>query len=210
MTFKFPLLAVLLLTSTAVAQVFEVEPKHSTIGFEVPIMGGITKVSGKFSRFEATIDYKADEVERSSVDVRIQTASIDTGIELRDKHLRSADFFDAATHPYITFRSRSVENKGGDSLEVTGEFSMHGVAHELTLPAVVRLVETPAGSTVLTMSLTAEIDRLAFGVGAAFKHDYEKEAEAEERIVPRFIGEKIGVTINLWTKPAAEPENLEE
>ena len=210
MTYKFPVLAFFLVTSTAMAQVFEVESRHSTIGFEVPIMGGITKVSGKFSRFEATIDYKADEVERSSVDVRIETASIDTGIDRRDKHLRAADFFDAAAHPYITFRSRSIKNKGGGNLEVTGEFSMHGVARELTLPAVVRLVETPDGSTVLTVSLTAEIDRLAFGVGAGFKHDYEKEAEAEERIVPRFIGEKIGVTINLWTNPAAEPENLEE
>ena len=205
MTYKFPVIAFLLVTSTAVAQVFEVEQNHSTIGFEVPIMGGISKVSGKFTKFEVTVDYNADEVERSSVDVRIQTASIDTGIKKRDKHLRAADFFDAKAHPYITFRSRRVKNKGGDNLEVTGEFSMHGVTHELTLPAVVRLVETPAGSTALTMSLTAEIDRLAFGVGAGFKLDYEQEAEAEKRIVPRFIGEKISVTINLWTEPAAEP-----
>ncbi len=134
MTYKFPVIAFLLVTSTAMAQVFEVESRHSTIGFEVPIMGGISKVSGKFTKFEVTVDYNADEVERSSVDVRIQTASIDTGIKKRDKHLRAADFFDAKAHPYITFRSRSVKNKGGDNFEVTGEFSMHGVTHAYPTP----------------------------------------------------------------------------
>ncbi len=97
--FKRFLLTLLLITSLAAhnsraATTYEIDTAHSTVGFSVPILGGLSQVKGKFSEFTATINYDEADVTKSSVTATIKTASIDTGIERRDAHLRNADFFD--------------------------------------------------------------------------------------------------------------------
>src|SRR6476620_7656634 len=91
---------------------YKIDNNHSTVGFSVPILGGLSKVTGKFSDFD--IDLKVDEkdITRSSVRAVLKTASISTGITARDEHLRTADFFDAAKFPEITFESTKIRKNG--------------------------------------------------------------------------------------------------
>ena len=128
----FVCLGVLLALSRLDAgEIYTFDQNRSKIGFEVHHMLGTAR--GQFHRFSGTIDLDRDHPERSNVVAKIDSASIDTGIQKRDNHLRSADFFDVAKFPQITFKSRTVkrtEEKAGD---VTGDFTMHGVTRPITL-----------------------------------------------------------------------------
>jgi polyisoprenoid-binding protein YceI len=117
----------------AVEKIYVLDTNHSTIGFSVAIFG-MSEVTGKFSDFTGRIVVPDEQdLTKATVDIVIKTASIDTGVEDRDKHLRTADFFDAPSHPEITFKSKKVQ-KMGTNWAVTGDFTMRGVSKELTIP----------------------------------------------------------------------------
>jgi polyisoprenoid-binding protein YceI len=111
---------------------FTIDKAHSEAVFQVRHL--ITKVRGRFSEFNGQIEFDEEQPERSAVAVTIDAASIDTSEPDRDKHLRSADFFDAATYPAITFRSERVKKTGANTFDVTGPLTIHGVTREVTLP----------------------------------------------------------------------------
>ena len=117
-------------SAAAHADTFKIDPGKSTIAFKVRHMLGNAK--GKFSRFTGTIEVDRAHPERSSVNVVIDAASIDTGIAKRDDHLRG-ELFDVAQSPKITFKSRQVKQKGGQSGEISGDLTMHGVTRPITL-----------------------------------------------------------------------------
>src|SRR5215468_11606887 len=111
------LLFVLLCAVTAVAQVatsrpYPIDNGHSTVGFSVPILGGLSQVKGKFTDFAITLNNDEKDITKSSVSVVIKATSVNTGIEGRDRHLRTADFFDVEKFPEITFKSERIEKKG--------------------------------------------------------------------------------------------------
>src|SRR5580704_2708362 len=112
---------------------FKVDHNHSTIGFEVPIMGGLSKVPGKFTDFDVAVVYDEGDIAKSSVNATIRVASVDTGIADRDKDLRSDGFFDADKFPTITFVSHSIAQKDGKII-AHGTLTMKGVAKEIDLP----------------------------------------------------------------------------
>src|SRR6266699_5342132 len=135
---KRTLLALLLFSTISAAQVntirqYPIDTNHSTIGFSVSIMNGLSRVNGKFTDFTVTLTNDEKDITKSSVNVVIKAASINTGIPARDTHLRSADFFDADKYPEITFQSKRIEKKG-KQLFALGIFTMHGVSKEITLP----------------------------------------------------------------------------
>src|SRR6185503_17364757 len=115
---KTVLPVLLLLAVTALAQdgtttrVYPIDNNHSTVGFSVPILGGLSQVKGKFTDFTVTLNHDEKDITKSSVSVVIKATSVDTGIEGRDRHLRTADFFDVEKFPEITFQSSSVVKKG--------------------------------------------------------------------------------------------------
>ena len=111
---------------------YKIDPAHSEVFFQVRHL--VTKVRGRFSDFEGTIDYNEASPESSSVNFSIKTASIDTNVGDRDNHLRSADFFSAEEHPTLTFKSKKVTKKGGDGFDVVGDLSMRGTTKEIHLP----------------------------------------------------------------------------
>jgi polyisoprenoid-binding protein YceI len=113
------------------ADIYKIDPVHSAIGFKVRHL--FTDVNGSFKKFEGTINVDPDHPEKSSVTATIDTASVDTKNEKRDEDLRSADFFDAAKYPTITFKSKSVKQTGTDSGDIVGDLTMHGVTREVTL-----------------------------------------------------------------------------
>ena len=113
------------------AETYKIDSAHSRIAFSVHQF--INTVRGDFHQFSGTIEVDRDSPERSSVVAGIAVASIDTKIQKRDHHLLSAEFFDAAKFPEITFKSRSVKRTGENSGDVTGDFAMHGITKPLTL-----------------------------------------------------------------------------
>ncbi len=122
----------LALAAPVLADTYAIDKNHSEATFQVRHI--LTKVRGTFRDFGGTINFDKAKPENSSVEFRIKTGSIDTGVQKRDDHLRSPDFFDAATHPEIVFKSTKVVSKGNNKFDVTGDFTMHGVTKQITLP----------------------------------------------------------------------------
>lgn len=119
-------------TAAPAVETWAVDKSHSSATFKVRhIMANVT---GQFRNFDGTIKVDRANPSASSVEFTIDAASIDTGNENRDKHLRSADFFDVEKFPAITFRSTSVKAKSATEFDVTGDFTMHGVTKRITLP----------------------------------------------------------------------------
>jgi polyisoprenoid-binding protein YceI len=110
---------------------YKIDPAHSSISFKVRHF--FSYVSGNFTKFDGTINVDPDHPDKSSVTATIDTASVDTKNERRDEDLRSADFFDVAKYPSITFKSKNVKQTGTDSGDIVGDLTMHGVTREVTL-----------------------------------------------------------------------------
>jgi polyisoprenoid-binding protein YceI len=119
------------LANARAGEPYRFDAAHSTVGFKVRQFLGVT--NGKFSQFSGSIDLDREHPERSSVVARILVKSIDTGIRKRDDHLRSAEFFDVAKFPEITFKSRSVKQTGPRNGDILGDLMMHGVVKPITL-----------------------------------------------------------------------------
>ncbi|HVE64965.1 MAG TPA: YceI family protein [Thermoanaerobaculia bacterium] len=139
MTFRkkrVALVIALALAASAVAvaatETFVFDKSHSQVAFRV--RHWLTKFEGRFNEYDGKIWLDRSKPADSKVEFTIQSASIDTGNERRDNHLRSADFFEAEKYPTITFKSTKVEPKGKDLYDVTGELTMHGVTRVLTVP----------------------------------------------------------------------------
>lgn len=110
---------------------WQLDPAHSQIAFAVKHMM-VTTVRGRFDRFEVDVDLDESDPTKSSVVARIDAASINTGADARDQHLRSADFFDTAQYPEITFRSTGIERHGDDA-KVYGDLTIRGETRPITL-----------------------------------------------------------------------------
>ncbi|MEO8431625.1 MAG: YceI family protein [Acidobacteriota bacterium] len=128
-------LAVALTTASAAlaaTETYQLDKNHTLVGFRIRHF--VTKVEGRFRDFDGTVTLDRQSPAVSRVDLTIQAASIDTNAENRDKHLRSADFFEVEKYPTITFKSTKITPKGADTFDVTGDFTMHGVTKSITVP----------------------------------------------------------------------------
>jgi polyisoprenoid-binding protein YceI len=135
---------------------WKVDPVHSSVEFRVKHLG-IATVKGRFKEFEGTLEVGDDGARAYGKAV---VASVDTGEPQRDDHLRSADFFDADTHPEITFESTSIRQLDEDRFEIKGDFTVHGVTRTLELDATLEGTETdPQGNERVGLSATAQISR---------------------------------------------------
>ena len=125
--------AAIVLGSPASAQhaTYAIDPAHSQVDFGIKHMG-ISTVHGRFASKEGTVDLDADNVTGSAVAATIDVTSVDTGVAARDGHLRSPDFFDTAKFPTATFKSTKI-TKAGDSYDVVGDLTLHGVTKPVTL-----------------------------------------------------------------------------
>jgi polyisoprenoid-binding protein YceI len=153
---------VLLVPLSALAQTYTVDPAHTTIQFKVKNMG-FMNVKGEFDKFKGTVVMDEADITKAKVDVTIETASLKTGIDMRDNHLRSADFFDVVKFPTMTFVSTKVE-KGTDkdTLKVTGNLTIKGVTKQVEL--LVDGTKSLLGEQKRTATATATVNRQDFGV----------------------------------------------
>lgn len=191
---KATLAAVFLFVAITAGQVdtsrqYRIDNNHSTVGFSVPIMGGLSKVSGKFTDFTVTLTNDEKDITKSSVSVVIKAASISTGITARDNHLRTADFFEVEKYPDITFQSKSIEKKGKQLIAV-GTFTMHGVSKEIALPFTITGISKDPVTKKMNLGYSAHItlNRRDFGIN--WRH----------QTVPNFVGDNVEIEINLITK----------
>ena len=144
------------------AGTWEIDPAHTTVGFVARHM--LTKVRGRFDRFSGTV-HIGETPEDSSVEVQIDTASINTNVDDRDKHLRSPDFLDVETYPTLEFLSTAVRPLGGNRFQLVGDLTIRDMTREVTLEAeYVGVHDSPFGTKVATFSAGAEFDREDFGM----------------------------------------------
>lgn len=143
------------------------EPAHTHIGFSVRHLG-LTSTPGVFKRFSAQLDFDERTVEASSVSFEVAVASIDTGLELRDEHLRGADWFDVRQYPTAVFVSRSVRRGEGDGYAIEGDLTLRGVTQSVVFDARLtgRATNPWTQAPVVGFEAVAEISRSAFGLAA--------------------------------------------
>jgi len=156
------LIALLGAGGAAAQATYSIDTTHSNVGFKVRHL--VAKVSGSFREFSGAITADFADLDRSSVEFVIKTASIDTGDPERDEHLRSADFFDVEQFPEIIFKSSKITKKDRDTYVVAGTLTMHGVSQTVVLNVdylgeMQAMGETRAGYEVATT-----IDRQDYGV----------------------------------------------
>ena len=172
------------------------DPTHSAVSFSIRHMV-VAKVRGRFGNVQTTVTVPGalpDALKQAKVEVSVDVASIDTGVADRDNHLRSADFFDVATFPKLTFVSRAVEPRTSNSFALRGDLTLHGVTREVVLDAeFLGALKDPWGNEKLAFAASGHLDRHDFGL------NWNKALEAGGVLV----GERVDITVEAQLVKAA-------
>ena len=178
----------LALPAAVPAGTWELDTAHTGVHFKVRHLM-VSYVRGDFEKISGRIVYDEKDISRSSADITIEAASINTRVAKRDDHLRSPDFLDAAKYPVITFKSKRVEKAGDGRLKMTGDLTIRGMTREVVLD-----VQGPAppikdleGKTRVGGSATTKIDRKDFGL------TWNKAIESGGVVV----GDEVEITIDV-------------
>ena len=152
------------LSVRAATEIYQFDPAHSSVAFSIRHF--LAQVPGQFAKVTGQIDLDPADFTRSFVTATVDLASVSTHNENRDKHLRTPDFFDTATYPAATFKSTRWVKTGDNTYDVTGEFILHGVTKELTLPVkYLGRTEGNRGATLTGWQATVTLKRSDFGIG---------------------------------------------
>jgi polyisoprenoid-binding protein YceI len=171
--------AVLMSVSPAEAPVFEITTQESTIKFDVEASVAIV---GKFDEWDAELTFTSPELSTGVLDIKIQAASVDTGNGIKNRKLKSKDFFDVENNPLITFHSTKVEQTGPNTVAFDGDFTIRGV----TKPERLTLTLPRERTGVDTVNGTMAFDRKQFGMNSG---------------IPFIkIADRVEVTVNLKAK----------
>jgi polyisoprenoid-binding protein YceI len=151
-------------TATTLSGTYDVDAAHSRLGFAAK-HAMVTTVRGAFKDFTAELYVDAEDVSKSTAKVEIQTASIDTGNQMRDDHVRNSDFLDVENYPTITFVSTKAEQVDDENYKLTGDLTVKGVTKPVTVNLeVTGAADDPWGNFRLGFEGKAEINRTDFGV----------------------------------------------
>ncbi|KIC90429.1 YceI family protein [Flavihumibacter sp. ZG627] len=143
---------------------WKIDNNHSEIAFKVKHLV-ISTVTGKFTSFEGTIESESDDFKDAKIDFTADIDSITTGNDQRDGHLKSADFFDAGSHPKLEFHSTSFTNKSGNDYQLTGDLTLRGTTKHVTLAVEFGGIQNDFyGNTVAGFELTGKINRQDYGL----------------------------------------------
>jgi polyisoprenoid-binding protein YceI len=143
--------------SGAQAPIFQIDPTLSTVKFAVK---GSVDVNGTFNRWDATMTFTSTDPTTGAVEVKIQTASVNTGSGMKDGKLKGKDFFDVEEYPVATFKSTKVTETGPDSFTAIGDFTVRGVSKQETMT----FTASGKGSGSGTIHGTMAFDRKDFGM----------------------------------------------
>jgi polyisoprenoid-binding protein YceI len=151
--------------TTDMITTYRIDPSHSYIGFSIRHMM-ITNVHGEFERIGGVLTLDSSYLYNSKIAVEIDASSINTRDAQRDAHLRSADFFDVATYPTITFVSKTIDKRREGHFKIIGDLSMHGITREVEIISepLSQEMKDPFGNVKIAVSATAKIKRKDFGL----------------------------------------------
>jgi len=184
------LLGLTFLALAADAETWRLDPPHSAAQFSVRHMG-ISTVRGTFTKISGTVEYDPADPTKSSIDVSIDPASVDSRVEMRDNDLRSAHFLDVQKYPTLTFKSKRVESAGAGKLKVTGDLTIHGVTKEavLDVEGPSEPMKDPRGNMHMGASASTKINRSDFGMTN----------------MQAMVGDQVSITIDVeMVRPAAQ------
>lgn len=143
---------------------WKVDPAHSEIKFKVKHLV-VSSVTGQFNVFAGTVETEKPDFSDSKIYFEADVNSIDTKNEQRDGHLKSADFFDAANYPKLTFVSKSVNKKSDDEYELVGDITVRGTTKEIKLSVTYNgTVKGFGGVEVAGFEITGKLNRFDFGL----------------------------------------------
>jgi polyisoprenoid-binding protein YceI len=159
------LAAALSLPAAAATSTWQIDPNHSAAQFAVRHLA-ISTVRGAFTKVSGTVQLDDKDISKSTVDVTIDAASVDTRVPDRDKDLRSDHFFDVEKYPVLSFKSTKVEQIEAGKLKVTGDLTIHGVTKQVVLEVEgpTAPVKDPWGNQRAAANATTKINRQDFGV----------------------------------------------
>lgn len=144
--------------------IWKIDNAHSEIGFKVKHLV-ISTVSGKFTSFDGQLEGDPEDLTNAKISFSADINSISTGNEQRDGHLKSADFFDAANNPKLTFKSTSIEKAGDNEYKVTGDLTIRSTTKPVTLNVEFGGVHNDLyGQTVAGFEIAGKIKRLEYGL----------------------------------------------
>ncbi len=165
------ILSLLIVPASVFAQdVWVEDPAHSKLGFTVTHLG-IADVPGYFSDYKVNITSSKDDFSDAQVELIVQTASIETRVDQRNDHLKSADFFDVEKYPTMTFKSTGIKKLAKNSYALTGNLTLHGITKEVKVHMVYRgkiQNEMTYGALKAGIQITGTIDRSDFDLGNGF------------------------------------------
>ena len=159
------LLALALPAASAIAaDTYKVDTPHSNVQFKIRHL--VSNVTGKFKTFTGTAMLDKNSPAASSIEFTVKSASIDTAADNRDQHLRSADFFDVEKYPDITFKSTKIAPSAtANQYNVTGNFTMHGVTKQITIPVTfLGFAKNAWGKEIAGFELETTLDRKDYGI----------------------------------------------
>jgi polyisoprenoid-binding protein YceI len=166
---------------------WRIDASHSAANFSVRHLM-VSTVRGRLGPISGTIEYDGKDVRSVKADIRIDINGIDTQNEKRDGHLRSPDFFDAANHPTLTFKSKRVEPGSGGAFKLVGDLTIRGTTKEVVLDvdAPSPIVKGMGGGLVTGTTATTRIKRLEYGL------KYNSMVEAGP-----VVGDEVTITIDI-------------
>ena len=176
-------------SALAQTQTWQIDPAHTRASFTVRHLG-ISNVRGDFNAVSGTAEYDGKDVTKAKINATIDVNSVTTRVQQRDNHLKTADFFDVAKYPKMTFVSTSITPAGTGRFKMTGNLTLHGVTKPVTfdLDAPSPVIKDPmSGDSRVGASATTTINRKDFGV------PYDQKLPDG---TPQ-VGDTIGVTIDI-------------
>ena len=175
---------------------WKIDNAHTQIAFTARHMM-ISKVRGNFEKFSGTVNLDTEKPANTSVDIQIETASLNTRDAQRDGHLRSPDFFNAEVYPYMTYKSRNVEVTGAKTARLVGDLTIRDVTKEVVINVeFLGQAKSPWGTTSAGFSASTKINRTDFGL------TWNKALETGGVLV----GDEIEISIELELVQVAETE----
>jgi polyisoprenoid-binding protein YceI len=192
------LAAVLSLPSSAATSAWQIDPNHSSAQFAVRHLG-LSTVRGAFTKVSGTVQLDDKDVTKSSVEVTIDAASVDTRVADRDKDLRSDHFFDVEKYPTLTFKSTKVEQVEPGKLKVSGDLTIHGVTKQVVLDVdgPTAPVKDPWGNQRAAANATTKINRQDYGVKWNAKMDNGGWV----------VGDDVAITIDVEMMQKSAPKS---
>jgi polyisoprenoid-binding protein YceI len=178
--------------SIAMAAAYQLDADHSSIQFKIRHLT-VSNVTGTFNKFKGSASVEGEDIASLKVEVAIDAASVDTGHEKRDEHLRNADFLDVAKYPAITFVSKKVIKGDPGKLKVIGDLTLHGITREITvdLEGPTPEIKDPWGNFRRGATGTAKIDRRDFGI------TWNKALDTGGLVV----GNEVGIQVDIeWVR----------